>query len=164
MLKLLCTTREGLARVGSHPQTIQLLMEFVSAPLAPEPSVSLSIDRICVELLDGLAHVINLKVAPGKKLLSTISLAISAQKRGDASSAAVAQRYALVHLVTRLADCPHNKQVCTNMCIYMYTYMYICVHIYVYMCMYIIYILHLVTRLADCPHNKQVCTNMCIYT
>jgi len=137
MLKLLCTTREGLARVGSHPQTIQLLMEFVSAPLPPEPSASLSIDRICVELLDGLAHVINLKVAPGKKLLNTISLAISAQKRGGASSAAVAQRYALVHLVTRLADCPHNKQVCTNMCIYMYTCMYICVHIYVYMCMYI---------------------------
>ena len=56
-----------------------------------------------------MAHIINLKVAPGKRLLKVISLSIKAQGK-DAVANDV--RFKLVHLLARLADCPHNKQVC----------------------------------------------------
>ena len=110
VLKLLCRFKSCLARVGSHGPSLQLLIEIISAEL-PAPNASTSgadIKGRSLELLIALAHVINLKVAPGKRLLKVISSSIKAQ---GTSADANGVRYKLVHLLARLADCPHNKQV-----------------------------------------------------
>jgi hypothetical protein len=108
VLKHVCSVKEGMARVGSHGPTVQLLIEIITADLSAANDSSTPIDKLCLELLNGIAHVINLKVAPGKRLLTAISHAIRAQGT-DAERNSM--RLELVHLLARLADCPHNKQV-----------------------------------------------------
>jgi len=108
MLKHVCLLREGMARVGSHGPTVQLLIEIITADLPAANDSSTPIDTLCLQLLNGIAHVINLKVSPGKRLLTAISHAIRAQGNGAERNR---MRLELVHLLARLADCPHNKQV-----------------------------------------------------
>ena len=69
LLKLVCRTRGGLARLGSHGPTLQLLIEIILAELPAQTMNSPSIESLSLELLIAVAHVINLKVAPGKRLL-----------------------------------------------------------------------------------------------
>ena len=112
MLKLICRDRRGMARVGSHGATVQLLMEIVSAelpvPLDKAIDDSATIKSLCLELLIAFAHVINLKVAPGKRLLRVVAKVTSLAVETQDSSGMLCQ---LTHLLARLADCPHNKQV-----------------------------------------------------
>ena len=70
-------------------------------------------------MLIALAHVINLKVASGKRLLKVISSSIKAQ---GTSADANGVRYKLVHLLARLADCPHNKQVMVEQTYYIWRF------------------------------------------
>jgi len=94
---------------------VQLLMEIITAELPPAPSqgtsASAAIKSLCAELLAALAHVINLKVAPGKRLLKVIAHGIQAQGTTEGGSAADDVLFKLTHLLARLADCAHNKEV-----------------------------------------------------
>jgi len=108
LLKYVCMVRECMARVGSHGETVQLLIEIITADLCVPNDHGTAIDTICLELLNGIAHVINLKVAPGKRLLKAISHAIRVQGTDAAGNR---MRLELLRLLARLADCPHNKQV-----------------------------------------------------